>query len=73
MEVTTSNGGLFARATGQQRIEFHPVSEAVFFNDITPLLIKFEREDEGEVLRLRVLEPGRTRIAVKAEAATHDA
>ena len=72
VEVTSFNGKLFAQATSQQRIEFHAASDAVFFNDITPPLMKFERDDEGEVIRFRALEPGRSRVAVKIEVEVHD-
>ncbi len=73
VEVTVLNGKLFAQGTQQQRVEFHPASESVFFNDITPLLLKFERDDEGIVRRFLALEPGRTRVAVRLEAELHEA
>ena len=66
--VTAIDGTLFAQATQQQRVEFHAASDTVFFNDITPLLLQFERDSRGEVRRFRALEPGRTRIATKVEA-----
>ena len=63
VEVTAFNGKLFAQATSQQRIEFHPASDTVFFNDVTSLLMQFERDERGEVVRFRALEPGWTRVA----------
>ncbi len=72
VEVSTLNGRLFAQATQQQRVEFHPASDSIFFNDITPLLLHFERDDEGEVVRFLALEPGRTRVATKMRVEAHD-
>ena len=73
VEVTVSDGKLFAQGTQQQKIEFHPASETVFFNEITPLLMKFERNGEGNVHQFRVLEPGQTRVAVRTTTAVDEA
>ena len=67
VEVTTLDGRLFAQATQQQRVEFHPATERVFFNDITPLLLKFEADADGQVQSFLALEPGRTRVATRIE------
>ncbi len=63
VSVTQEDGRIFAQATDQQRVEFYPASETVFFNEITPLLMKFERDDNGAVEHFLALEPGRNRVA----------
>ena len=65
VEVTTLDGRLFAQATQQQRVEFHPATEKIFFNDITPLLLKFESDADDQVQSFLALEPGRTRVATR--------
>ena len=67
VEVTMLDGRLFAQATQQQRVEFHPATERIFFNDITPLLLKFEADADGQVQSFLALEPGRTRVATRIE------
>ncbi len=65
--VTQQGERLFAQATNQVRVEFYPASETLFFNDITPLLMQFERSASGNVDRFRALEPGRNRVATRLQ------
>lgn len=63
VEVSYSKGSLYAQATNQNKIEFLPASNTVFFNEVTPMLLKFEPEPSGMVNQFKVLEAGRSRYA----------
>ena len=67
VNVTATETGLLAQATNQTQVAFHPATQTVFFNDITPLLMKFEQDEQGNVTGFQALEPGRNRLAVRVE------
>ena len=65
VEISQEDGRLFAQGTQQAKVEFFPASETVFYNEITPMLLRFDSADEGVVRGFDALEAGRTRRAVR--------
>ncbi|MFC1607394.1 DUF3471 domain-containing protein [Candidatus Latescibacterota bacterium] len=66
LEITKDDGHLFARLTGQTKIEIYPESETKFFFTVIDAQITFKKDDNGKVTGL-ILHQGGDHHAKKLE------
>jgi hypothetical protein len=67
IEVTTSNGQLFAQATGQPQFEVFAEDEDTFFLKVVKASIDFNKDETGKVTGLTLHQGGRDMPAKKIE------
>lgn len=65
VKVSIEDGQLQAKATGQSKIELHPLSEKRFFGVNTPFTIEFQENEAGEITGLVNYQNGRALTMTK--------
>lgn len=67
VEVTVDGNQIFGQATGQGKFEIFAEDETTFFAKITPLKVKFNKNDSGEVESFTLYQGGVETLAKKIE------
>lgn len=67
VEVTVEGSQIFGQATGQGRFEVFAEDEATFFAKVTPLKVKFNKNDSGDVESFTLYQGGQETLAKKIE------
>lgn len=67
VEVTVDGNQIFGQATGQGKFEIFAENETTFFAKVTPLKVKFSKNDSGEVESFTLYQGGAETVAKKVE------